>query len=679
MNNNNFYQIKTLVQKQFSKMAKNKLFIVNADRESDELWNHYLNSFPNPDVSNPIFRERREYDCSCCRSFIRNYGGIVSIENNELVSIWDIDLTPSDSNPLSIVCRSMANLVKSKTIQDVFLPSDKNLGLDKNPDKDNPKIIWDHFYCEVPSTILIHRPSSIPAELSKYRSSKDVFKRGLDELKIDAFLTVLELIDQNSLYRGKEFRPLVSEFLQYLKTYQLLDSESKKDNYAWLMSLAKPSIAHFRNSAIGTLVVNLSEDEDLDLSVRKFESIVAPVNYKRPTALVSKSMIQEAQKTVENLGIEASLKRRHANLNDITIQNLLFANRDTKVSLNVFDEMVSEVKDSISDKQLSKIEDVTIQQFINDILPKASSIELEMENRHINNLVSLIAPVNSEAPNILKWNNNFSWTYNGSLTDSIKERVKKAGGNVTGVLRCSGEWFNYDDLDIHVVEPNGNHIHFSNKINHRTGGHLDVDMNISPTTREAVENITWPDKNKMLEGQYRFFIHNYTPRESVDVGFNAEIEFDGKVYSFSYDKKVVGNVDIATFEFSKKDGIKIISSLPQTKSSKEIWGVHTNKFNNVKAILRSPNHWDNSKEVGNLHWFFILEDCKNPDSIRGLFNEYLIQDLDKHRKVFEILGSKIMVDYDDNQLSGLGFSETKRDSILCRVRGSFQRIIRINF
>ena len=91
--------------------------------------------------------------------------------------------------------------------------------------------------------------------------------------------------------------------------------------------------------------------------------------------------------------------------------------------------------------------------------------------------MSLISPENVGSKNIFKWGNNFSWTYNGEVTDSIKDRVKKAGGNVEGVLRCSLSWFNHDDLDIHVIEPDGNNIYYNNKKNFDTTGKLDVDMN----------------------------------------------------------------------------------------------------------------------------------------------------------------------------------------------------------
>ncbi len=42
--------------------SKENVFVV--DVTGDELWDHYLASFP--EGANPMFRERTEHDCSCC-------------------------------------------------------------------------------------------------------------------------------------------------------------------------------------------------------------------------------------------------------------------------------------------------------------------------------------------------------------------------------------------------------------------------------------------------------------------------------------------------------------------------------------------------------------------------------------------------------------------------------------
>ena len=75
----------------------------------------------------------------------------------------------------------------------------------------------------------------------------------------------------------------------------------------------------------------------------------------------------------------------------------------------------------------------------------------------------------------------------------------------------------------------------------------------------------------------------------------------------------------------------------------------------------------------------MLENCINPDKARGFFNEFLNESLTEHRKVFEVLGAKMKVEESKNQLSGLGFSSTQRNQIVCKVQGSFSRIIKINF
>ena len=91
------------------------------------------------------------------------------------------------------------------------------------------------------------------------------------------------------------------------------------------------------------------------------------------------------------------------------------------------------------------------------------------------------------------------------------------------------------------------------------------------------------------------------------------------------------------------------------------------KFQKVSCIMLSPNHWEGN-EVGNKHYFFMLDGCKNPDPVRGFFNEYLRADLEKdHRRVFEALASRAKAEYNDNQLSGLGFSSTQRNELVVKV------------
>jgi len=670
-----FHFFKAAVDNHIRTMTRStKLF--RTDVNKDEMWEHYLASFP--EGSNPVFRERTEHDCSCCRQFIKAIGNVVDIVDGSLVSIWDV-VSEHDREEMGeaycAVADAMAAFVASHPIQNVLLHPEAKVGCDANyEDMDGTIVTWEHFYTELPSRFVVSS-DTIGTMLGEARSTYDVFLRGLNEITVESLTTVLELIAQNSLYRGDEHKQSVEAFLR-LKT-----GSASCDNlelFAWKHSQAEaPSTARLRNTSIGTLLLNLSKGMELDAAVTKFEAIVAPQNYKRPTALVTKAMITKAQEKVEELGFGTALARRHAVTEDITINNVLFADREARQAMNVFDEMASEV--ATSTRSLEKVEEVDIDTFLSSVLPNADTVELLVENRLAPNMMSLVAPVDPDSRTMLKWHNNFSWSYAGEAADSIKERVKRAGGDVTGDLRCSLSWYNHDDLDLHMTEPSGKHIYYGDKKS-LTGGTLDVDMNVNTLSRTPVENITHPKKSRMKEGVYLLYVNNYTKRDAEDTGFEVEIEFDGVVHSFAYDKPVrdCEDVVVAKFQYSHADGIKIVESLPSSQVTKDVWGVTSQSFRKVLMVMLSPNYWDD-RATGNKHYFFILDGCKNDTPTRGFFNEFLSDDLRDHRKVFELLGAKMRVEPSDNQLSGLGFSSTKRNSVFCKVTGSFTRTIKVTF
>lgn len=674
-----FIQFKTAVQEQFRWMHQGNAFLFTVDIDKDALWELYLKSFP--EGTNPIFQERTEHDCQCCKSFIRNYGGIVSLNKRyELVSIWDVEV-PSY---YQVVADALSKAVKSAWISNQFLNEFSKLGTDFNrSQKDGEIETWTHFFLELPAAYVVRSVDSLGSTLSSSRADKDVLQRSLEELTVDAAETVLELIDQNSLYRGEEHQRTVATFLKLKKEYERLPaSDLIRANFCWAKAARMKGAGRFRNTAIGTLLIDLSEGKELDQAVRAFESVVAPQNYKRPNAIITKKMLLEAKAKVAELGFQDSLTRRFAVKEDLTINNVLFANRDTRAVMaakDVFEELGEKVQ--VDPKKFNKVEEVTISDFVENIMPHATSLELMVEPRHEGNLVSLIAPEHPEAKSMFKWSNGFSWAYAGNIADSIKQRVKQAGGDVTGVLRCSLAWFNTDDQDIHVIEPSGNRIYYSNKgRTHSSSGKLDVDMNVNNPVVGAVENITWTDKNRMQEGRYQVIVHNFTKRSSTDFGFEVEIEYEGEVTTVYYDKPLRNNREIvaAEFTFSREEGIKFTKTLGTGAAQKELRGVTTGVFQPVSMVMYSPNHWD-GEGVGNRHYFFMLEGCKTDEPARGFFNEFLREDLMEHKRVFEALGGMMKAEPTDNQLSGLGFSSTQRNSVLCKVEGSFSRVVKIKF
>lgn len=683
-------QLTALLQEQFAKMTEgvNTLFEMDVDKEL--LWNHYLDSFPAG--TNEIYRERREFDCNSCKQFIRLLGRIAVLKDGKIITIWDIE--PNDSTFTPVV-EAMRHLVATAKVKGVFSvePKFSQAGMPYSHCQleDGTVETFHHLHIKLPKKFINHNHArkSDATVKGDAQSAKDVFKRSLEELTVDSLEVVLELIAQKSLYKGEEWDGLLKQFLQLKKDYDKLESEAKKDLFAWELSVASSgALTHLRNNSIGTLLVDISKGEDLESAVTKYEKIVAPTNYKRSKSLFTKKQAEEAKQTVKELGYEDSLARRYATIEDISINDILFSDRDEakkmKDALSVFDDLSATV--ATEPKKFDHVEEVTIETFLSAILPTATSVEAFVENKHKENFVSLIAPVNVLSKSMFKWDNNFSWGYAGNVTDSLlKENVKSAGGKVDGVLRFSIQWNDLErdgnDLDAHCFEPSGNEIFFGNKTNYHTTGRLDVDIQHPRGTNAAVENITWTDKSRMKVGKYSFYVKNFSNRGGTR-GFRAEIEFDGQIISFNYDRPLTNKekVHVADVFLDKDGNFTIEEKVNGSASSVDVWGVQTNNFVPVTVIMNSPNHWETGNGTGHKHYFFMLKDCVNPDRLNAFFNEFLNEELyPKHRKVFEILGSKLAVQESENQLSGLGFSSTKRAELLVKVTGATERIVKIKF
>lgn len=684
-----FKKFRALLQDHFNEMVKseNPLFITDADE--DELYNLYLDSFPAG--TNELFRKRREYDCSCCRRFVKNIGKLVAFDDGKMITVWDFDAKSAKYQP---VVDALDDYVKSRTIVNPYFVSRNMIGsgnmfgtkMNYEYDENHKDVhTWDHFAVKIPQRFVV-LSDDVATKMAQWRDSANVYKRSLEELTMDAVDTVLELIAQNSLYRGKEFENAVKVFKTNKIEYDNTPTENKAA-YVWLApAWSDMGQLRIRNTAIGTLLVNLSEGMNVDAAVTAFEKVVAPANYKRPKAIFTKKMLEDAQKTVTELGYMSSLGRRFATLDDITANNILFCNRDAAPRIagatNPFEAMAKTV--AIDPKKFGRAKEISIDKFIKNVLPTATGLELFMENRFSKNMMSLIAPQDKSAPSMFKWPNGFSWAYTGNMADSdIRENVKAAGGKVDGVLRFSIQWndvpgeWDENDEDAHCIEPDKNHIYFSNKWHPRTDGRLDVDIIHPNHGKAAVENITWPDIERMKEGEYSFYVNCFTSRGGK-TGFRAEIEFDGNIYSFNYDKPLHGGQNVAVAKVTLKEGkFSIKELLPSSTSTREIWGVNSNQFVPVSVAMYSPNYWDEQTGNGNRHYFFMLKDCVNPEKPNGFYNEFLKAELLQHKRVFEALGSQMAVQSVDDQLSGVGFSETKHDSFIVKVQGATERVLKV--
>lgn len=660
----NFIEMRDAVCKQATYLlglTANKMGeLVSVKLERDELFNEYLNAIPAE--HNPIFRERQYYNGNYDKHFIRNVGGMVFISvTGKLTTIWDVKL--SENNFFQPVMAHLSNYVRSKAFNNYFLRSERVAGHLANVDNYDETITWEHFYLVLPTAFVSNQ---VAERLGKYAGYISMLRRAMNELTIESAETVLDLIKENNLYRGKEFEPLVTSFIELKQHYDVV---SNKEHWLWLNARRLGEKSRIHSTVMGTLLADLSQGVDVEQAVKSFESKVAPTNYKRSSAIVTPMMVERARATLLDLGVDQSVYRRLATVGDIPVDKVLFTSTKHR-NVDVFADMAEEAGAVV--KNVDKAETISGQAFLAK-LKSAVKIEVLKRSNLVANEMVLTAAADDTAPGIFKWGNTLAWAYTSDTTDAIKERVKQAGGNVEGEFRVSLAWHSPCDLDLHCYYGKSRgpdyHIYFSNKRPVGMGLQLDLDMNGIDKKDDSnpVENIFSPRIKDIPNGIYRFQVHNYAKRMPAHQYFDIQIEILGDIKTYRYDGMLPRNMWAEALVVEVRNGEVINVDVDpdlELVSATKARGV----FEPVQMVMKSPNAWGETS-VGNEHLFFITDNFKMEKPVRGFFVEYLDNKFNEHRKVFEVLGSKLMIEPEENCLGGYGFSLTSKAEFTVRLDG----------
>lgn len=672
-----FKEFAEIVHRNFSDIAKKDTELYTVDINPDLLWDVYLSSWP--EGTNLIRVEKPEHDCHACKSFIRKLGGVVSIKKLEnghfkVLTVWDN--VPYSENGYADVAQKMRDVICKAPINGVYRVSPKFKHVSVREEA-YPYVTYNHFWATVPDKYCFDKPDAVKAPIT---SVHGVFRRGMEEFTQEAIDDILQLTIEEAYSRSGANLQALKSYKQLFEDYHKLPKGFQRDLYLWY-NVNKHN-AGLKNTMIGTAIEKYSAGADIDTVLNLLEGMAE--GYKRPKAIVTPAQQRATVKAIEEGEYKDSLATRFATEADISVKHTLYVNRSVKTKLK--DTMLEDAfgNNVVKPKSKKSIgQEISYEDFLDKVLPSASNLEVLLSNEHEQNFMTLLTQKVTGSKPITNWGHPVRWTYNGNNADALTQKVKERGGNVEGLIRVSLGWANGHDLDLHMVQP----VHYFDdrkEVFHRnkkgiTGFILDVDMNVSkersPSTysdTDPVENIYLPDTSKLLDGEYRFYVHNYTYRKAVNPGFDITMVIFDRVVKLRYDKDVQSNevINVATMTVKNKRVESVTFYIPVVSEStavKKIWNLDTQQFYPVKLVCLSPNYWGD-KPSGNKHYFFILEGALAPSDVRGFFNEYLPAELEKHRRGFEILGDRFNPEPSMSQLSGLGFSVGKRANLVCKVQ-----------
>ncbi|WP_068985458.1 YfaP family protein [Lysinibacillus xylanilyticus] len=623
-------------------------------------------------VDNLPVEARQHYTCSACRHFIERFGGLVTIDENGIMAsaIWDEDMAPPFFK--AAVLAMKAEVLNSKVIG-VFISNSPVLG---KPHTGK----WNHLSVVVPEEMVNHsRIQTAGQVMAEKLEEFKMLSNALIEYTIETVEQAVVLLQSEALYRSDRVLGIAEWFKSLQDKRNSVGNNNQKTNLVWLAVATAPvGFCHVRSSMIGTLLDDIASGMSVESVARRFAEKMNPANYMRSQAAPTQNAIVEAEKIVEKLGIANSLRRRYATFEEIP--SFLWKNQtEPKVveqKKGIFSNILPREKAKSKVSLPSTV--MTWEKFQRTILPTAENMEVLVDNP--SRFMAVVTASDEAAPNILQWNNTFSWYYHGGIDGEIKRRVESAGGRYeNNEIRASLIWEGYTDLDLHCLTPKGDHIYYGDKSD-KFGGFLDIDMNGGHHRNPSpVENIRWSENAPV--GHYRFYVHNYCERGNGSTPFKVELEVNGKTYSFIGVAGGTGYVtDVFEFDYVKGRQPNISS---HSYASDDSWTVQINNFVKVNGITTSPNLWGEEPiSHSGSHIFFLLDGVKDTSEGkgRGFFNETLKADLRQIRKTLEAYTASTPIEGNEHATAcGVGYSKDHEWNLTVKVTtNNATRVIKID-
>ena len=380
-----------VIQKQFHTVSSAGPLFQTA---ASDVWEAFLDGFP---------EEWRQYfNCSACRKFVRNYGGLVSLGSfGEATSaVWRPDTVP-DLYKESV--RRAAQIVLDSSVTGVFYSAHSQLGTPTTGAWSHMAVCRERKHCW-------NKLQPAHAAMAEKHEEHNMLKRTLAEFVPSTVQDAVQILKSDALYRGDRILGMAEWLLNTMELLKYRSSRARNRLLWRAVALAPAGFCHVRSSMIGTLLDDLKDGLNFDAAAARFREKMNPLQYQRPQALPKAGAIKMAEQVVQASGIRESLKRRYARLEELQTIWKPKGSEEKQSDDRVF----KAVKARGSTKMSYEIPVVAIsfRKFWKTVLPLAESIEYVPDRE--GDYVAFLTAVDPDAPPILQWDslkrrNPVSW------------------------------------------------------------------------------------------------------------------------------------------------------------------------------------------------------------------------------------------------------------------------------
>ncbi|MES9681864.1 hypothetical protein ABWK22_02865 [Gottfriedia acidiceleris] len=427
--NDGYPQFETSLQTFFDKAVSGDkpLFTTNVTG----LFDVFINNLPE--------HARQHYTCRCCEQFIERFGGLVTINENGTINtaIWDVENAPDF---FVHAVSAMKVIVNNSKVNGVFIPDARVLGTPKSGS-------WTHLHVRLPQS-MVNR-SIIRTAYQVAAEKREDFKmliRALLDFPTPVVEQALAILQSDALYRSEKILGVAKWFNQLHEDRSVVKNSRLKENITWLAVANAPAgFCHVRSSMIGTLLEDIADGMSFDSVSRRFKEKMRPDKYQRPQAPPKAGNIVQAEKIVQQLGIENSLVRRFARLDELhTLWRPANKKEPVRNGSGLFSHLQPKNNKPVS-KMVIPETTMTWRKFFETVIPTAEEIEFKVKSTN-DNYSAILTAEHADAPPILQWDteeqrNPFSWYVYNFGSSYTKWGLTPGYTKVTGITLQPSMWY----------------------------------------------------------------------------------------------------------------------------------------------------------------------------------------------------------------------------------------------
>jgi hypothetical protein len=287
------------------------VFITDADERV--LWSTYLQALPT--------ERRGHYRCSACCSFIRKYGGLVTITDGGVMQslLWD---STADVPPFFIdSVHYLWQVVSKAKVTGPFLwgENEQQWGTPKSKavQRTNGVVEWTHLSGRPKCGCWKHPLLKPTQKMAEVVQDFGTLSHALSDYGPEVIAQAVRVLEAGALYRSEKALAVAQWAADLHRKLDGAKGERRR-NLLWLAAATAPvGFCHLRSTVISTLLDDIKAGLNFDTISRRWSQKLHPLQYQRPSAAPTDGAIAAAEKTFAATGAAAALQRRYATLSDV--------------------------------------------------------------------------------------------------------------------------------------------------------------------------------------------------------------------------------------------------------------------------------------------------------------------------------------------------------------------------